>query len=387
MKLCNFRPLCSLALLATLTCVACFVSPWITLAVGLGLGLLLTFVKTPLSFKVVAIAIYGAVVISFLLHTAFNPEPVYRTYNPNAGLRGVVLSYANGVLHGYLSDTNAELLYSMLFGNKSGLPWLLRQDFSVAGVAHLLAVSGLHVGLLAGVLTWLLKIVHGPRRARVYCLTPVLLFYAYLCGWQYAVLRAIIMCLVYEITRRHQRVADPLTALSIAAVIILILFPYSIRSASFMLSFTCVLGIILFYRGLLKVVRFKSLAMYLAVTIGSLPGVIYYFGYLAVYGIVANLVILPLLVGAFYVGMLAVCTYVAGCLLWLVDPILTLCRQVVTRLSYLPGARLMVSSSAPAIVLYLVALLLLSRFIFLPKKVKYPLAGLLFACYFLLIVL
>ena len=386
MKLCNFRPLCVIAWLATLTSLSCLVSPWLSLVVGLGLGVLLTYTKSPLSFKVVALTVYAAVIASFLLHTAFNPEPVYRTYDPDAGLRGVVLRYANGVLHQFLSDNNAELLFSMMFGNKAGLPWLLRQDFSVAGIAHLLAVSGLHVGLLAVVLTWLLKMVRVPRRARIYCLAPLLLFYAYLCGWQYAVLRAMIMCLVYELARHHQRQVDPLTAMSIALTIILILFPYSLKSASFMLTFACTLGYILFYRGLQRVVRLKALAMYLAVNIGVLPFMIYCFGYLTVYGVIANLVLVPLLVVAYYVGMLAVSTYLAGCLLWLVDPVLTLASRVCALIARLPNAALMISSPGLAIVLYLVGLLLLSRFVFLSRKVKYPLATLLFACYFLLLV-
>ena len=386
MKLCNFRPLCVIALLATLTGLSCLVSPWLSLVVGLGLGVLLSCTKTPLSFKVVALTVYVAVITSFLLHTAFNPEPVYRTYDPDAGLRGVVLRYANGVLHQFLSDTNAELLFSIMFGNKAGLPWLVRQEFSVAGIAHLLAVSGLHVGLLAGVLTWLLKIIRVPRRARVYCLASLLMFYAYLCGWQYAVLRAMIMCLVYELARHHQRQVDPLTAMSVALTIILILFPYSLKSASFMLTFSCTLGYILFYRGLLKIVRFKLLAMYLAVNIGSLPFIIYCFGAVAIYGIVANLVLVPLLVVAYYVGMLAVSTYLAGCLLWLVDPLLTVASGVCAGIARLPNATLMVGSPALAIVLYLLGLLLLSRFVLISRKVKYPLATLLFACYFLLLV-
>ncbi len=386
MKLLNFRPLAVIALLAILTAWSCLVSPWATVGLALALGLVLILSKTPLLFKVVLVTVYLVVIASFLLHTAFNPEPVYRTYDANAGLRGVVLRYANGRLHRYLSDDNAELLFSIMFGNKSGLPWWLRQDFSVAGVAHLLAVSGLHVGLLAVVLVWLLKVMRVPRRARVYCLAPLLLFYAYLCGWQYAILRAVIMCLVYEIARNYQRTADPLTALSIAVTLILILFPYALRAASFILSFACVFGIILFYQSLLKIVRWKMLAMYLAVTIGSLPFVIYCFGYVAIYGVITNLVLVPVLILSFYVGMLAVSTYLMGWLLWLMEPLLTLCRRLCTVIAALPGAALPIAGSVPAIGLYLVGLFLLSRFVFLPKRVKYPLGAVLIACYFVTLV-
>lgn len=100
MKLLNFRPLAVIALLAMLTAWSCLLSPWATLAVGLGLGVSLLLTKTPWSFKLVAVTVYLAVIISFLLHTAFNPEPVYRTYDSDAGCRGVVLRYANALLHG-----------------------------------------------------------------------------------------------------------------------------------------------------------------------------------------------------------------------------------------------------------------------------------------------
>ena len=56
-----------------------------------------------------------------------------------------------------MSEENANITYAMLFGDKSGIDNETRNDFQISGIAHILAVSGLHVGLVAGLLAWILK--------------------------------------------------------------------------------------------------------------------------------------------------------------------------------------------------------------------------------------
>lgn len=385
MKICNFRPLCFLALIVILCVAACLVSLWWTIALAVVLTAILYFAKVPTQFKVTVAVVFALTTISFVLTTLLNPNPYYRTYNPNAGLRGVILRYADWYLNKFLSKDNAALMYAMLFGDKRGLPFMLKSNFTVAGLAHMLAVSGLHVGLLVSVIALILKTCKVPQRARLYVIMPVLLFYAYLCGWQYSILRAVIMYFVYAFVKQCFHLADPLSCLSCAAIVILVLFPYALVSASFLLSFSCVLGIDLMYDYFLKRCYVKSIAMYLAVTIASFPFVVYFFGAVPLYGVIANVVLVPLLILCFYVGMFAVSTFLMGAVLWLTEPLLTFVRSVSEAITKLPLATLSVSSSFPAIIIYLLGLIIMSRFVFLKPKVKYPLAAVLFACYFLLI--
>ncbi len=297
-----------------------------------------------------------------------------------------MLRYARWYLPMFLSQDNADLLYAMLFGDKSVLTWGLRNDFSAAGLAHMLAVSGLHVGLLTGVVGRLLTWCRVPRRAHLWVIAPILIFYAYLCGWQYAIMRAVIMCLTYEIAKHHLHVADSLSVLSLAAVLILLIYPYALVSVSFLLSFSCVLGIYLWYQSLLRVVPSKALAMYVAVTLGSFPFQVYFFGAMPLLGLVANVILVPMLVVSFYLGMFAVSTFACGAVLWLVNPLLDFVRWITTSIGQLSWTTLTVSHGLPAVFIYLLASLVLSRFIFLQPKVKYPLVAVLFSCYLVLLV-
>ena len=239
MKICNFRPLCWLAVCVLVAAAACQLSPWLIGVGAVALVLILPWLKVPRWFKIAALVLYTAVAVSFWLTTWGNPNPTVRSYDPDAGLRGIILHYADWLLKHFLSADNANLVYSMLFGDKSGLSWTLKHNYSVAGLAHMFAVSGLHVGLLAISLERVLRWMRVPRRAHLYVIAPVLIFYAYLCGWQYAILRALIMYLVHAVARQHVQSTDALSTMAMAMIIIVTLFPYAVVSVSFWLSFAC----------------------------------------------------------------------------------------------------------------------------------------------------
>ncbi len=386
MKLCNFRPLCWLALIVIIAISSAMLSLWLTFLGAAILFTILLWSKLPRQFKIVAMSLYIIAVISYLLTTCFVSNPTYRTYDPHTGLRGVILKYVHWYLSLFLSEDNANLIYNMLLGDKSILTFGIRSNFNVAGVAHILVVSGLHVGALYGALGTLLRWGRVPKRAHIWIIAPILLFYGYLCGWQYAIMRAVIMCLTYSFAKYHLHKADSLSVLSLAVIIILIFFPYALVSASFLLSFSCVLGIYFWYQTIFRIIPSSSLAMYLAVTLGSLPFLIYFFGNIPIFGVVANVVLVPLLMWAFYLGLFAVCTFVCGALLWLVEPLLNFVTWVLDAISQIPWATIPVNHGIIPIFIYLLGVIILSRFIFLKPKVKYSLAGVLFTCYLLLVV-
>ena len=386
MKLFNFRPVCWLALIVILAIGSAMLSVWLSIAVGVFLVAVLWWLKLPRQFKIVAVVLYGLALGSFVLTTCLVDNPYYRTYDPDAGLRGVVLRYVRWYLPLFLSTENADLVYTMLFGDKSVLSWGMVSDFNVAGLAHVLTVSGLHVGLLYYVVGKVLGWCRVPRRAHLWVITPILLFYAYLCGWRYAIMRAVIMFLVYAVAKHHLHVADSLSVLSLAAIVILLLYPYALVSVSFLLSFACVLGIYLWYDGIYRVVPSQAVALYFSVMFGSFPFLVYFFGQIPLLGVVAAVILLPLLVVSFYLGMFAVCTFVCGAVLWLAEPLLNFVRWVTDAMGQLPWATISVSHSLPAIFLYLVASLVLSRFVFLQPKIKYPVVAVLFTCYLVLLV-
>ena len=386
MKICNFRPLCWLAFIVILAIASSMLSIWCLVLVTIGLFLVLWLVKVPPEFKRVAVIVFILAVLNYLLTSVVVANPYVRNYDPNAGLRGIILRYVRWYLSMFLSQDNANLVCAMIFGDKSVLSWTTRSNFTAMGLAHMLAVSGLHVGLVYAVIGFILRCCRVPKRVHLWIIAPVLLFYAYLCGWRYAMMRAVIMCLVYAIAKHRLRVADPLSVLSLAAVVILLIYPYALVSVSFLLSFTCVLGIYLWYDAIYKVIPTKAVAMYVAVTLGSLPFVVYFFGAVPLFGIIANVILVPLLLVAFYMGMFAVSTFVCGAVLWLVEPLLNFVRWITAAMEKIPWATIHVSHNLLAVLVYLGASLLLSRFIFIRPKIKYPLVIAMFTCYLVLLV-
>lgn len=385
MKICNFRPLCWLLLIVMLAIACAMFSIWLAVIVGFFGLTILSWTKLPREFKITAGFVYCLAVISFALTICFVSNPYYRTYDPHAGLRGVILRYVRWYLSMFLSQDNADLVYTMLLGDKSVLSFGLRYDFTVTGMAHILVVSGLHVGALFGAVGTILRWLRVPKRLHLWIIAPILLFYGYLCGWQYAIIRAVIMCLVYTFAKHHLRVADSLSVLSLAGIVILLIYPYALVSASFLLSFSCVLGIYLWYQTVIKVIPSSAVAMYVAVTLGSFPFLVYFFGEIPVLGLVANVVLVPLLMWSFYLGLFAVCTFACGAVLWLAEPLLNFVNWITTAIGQLSWATIPVSHGLPAIFVYYLATIILSRFIFLKPKVKYSLVAVLFTCYLILI--
>lgn len=142
-----------------------------------------------------------------------------------------------------------------LFGTASALPKALligeRQDiveetqdaFRMAGIAHVLAISGLHVGLLMGLLTWLLKRLSIGPTVRFFLVGAVLAVYCRFLGFQDSVVRASLMTMTLLSGQLLQRRRDILTSLSAAFLLILICKPLELLNAGFQLSFLAVAGI------------------------------------------------------------------------------------------------------------------------------------------------
>jgi len=223
----------------------------------------------------------------------------------------------------FIQDTveknTSGLLRALMLGDKSGISKNTREAFNRAGVAHVLAISGLHIGIVSmfffvifqtiisrfDVFLWNALV---KKNAAVLTLFPVL-FYGLLSGMSPSTQRAVIMVSVFLITFLFDRDQDPINTLSLAAFIILAFHPPSLFSISFQLSFVTVFFIIY---GLARVNylnafhldwdRFqicKKILTFLMVSfyafLGSLPIVMFYFNQVSTVGILANLFIIPLI--------------------------------------------------------------------------------------------
>ncbi|MBW2513724.1 MAG: ComEC family competence protein [Deltaproteobacteria bacterium] len=143
---------------------------------------------------------------------------------------------------------------ALLIGDRKEITSALREKFNRAGVGHLLAISGLHIGIVAGVtfaffrwaLAWLSPVVWPGwtrRTAAILTFLPVLA-YGVLAGMSPSTQRAVVMVGVFLLTLLFDREQDLINTICIAAMLILVIHPPSLFSISFQLSFTAVTVIV-----------------------------------------------------------------------------------------------------------------------------------------------
>jgi len=223
----------------------------------------------------------------------------------------------------YPNNEVAGVVKSIMVGDRSDITDTVRLDFSRAGIGHILAVSGMHVGILFAMISFLLvKFKVQKIWAHLIGILVLLLFMA-VALYTPSVTRATIMMIIFLVSYFFQREPDQLTSLGIAAIIILIMNPYSVTSPSFLLSFSSVAGILLFYQPLnerlqnlsagisrkskLRIHKFfpESLAMSVATFLATVFWGAYFFNILTFGGFLTNLVAMPfvafIMVGGFVV--------------------------------------------------------------------------------------
>lgn len=206
------------------------------------------------------------------------------------------------ILFENLSYDNAGIAYASLFGDKSMLDQKIYESFSVSGTAHLLCVSGLHVGFLVALLLLFLKRLKLKNRSVLIIITTILLLYSYLCGFSPSVVRASIMSIVLSFSNLIGRDYDNLSSLCFAGCLILVINPFYIFDIGFQLSFASCFGIFLLMPIFMKFfekVKFRNkfslaFSMTLAVEIATFPIILHNFEKLSFLSLCANIVVIPI---------------------------------------------------------------------------------------------
>ena len=211
-------------------------------------------------------------------------------------------------------EPQASMGQALLLGMRDGLPDDLVEDFRVTGTAHVLAISGLHVGVLLGISMSASAWLFG-RRHRLYLLAPFVLVWSYalLAGASPSVIRAAAMGSVFLAARLLGRPGTVMPALGLAAAVMVALSPGVLWSVSFQLSFAAVAGIALLRprfgasplgardedergesAGPLAWLA-DAVGVSVAATIATLPLLAFHFERVSLVGIVATPLILPAL--------------------------------------------------------------------------------------------
>lgn len=272
------------------------------------------------------------------------------------------------------SDLNPgakEFMTTALLGDASELSADTRDVFSAAGLSHILALSGLHVDIIAAIIAlalWPLRIFR--RNVAGFILTMLLLwFYAALTGFSASVTRAVVMASLFLTGRILQRRSTPLNSLCAAALVILIVDPPELLAPGFQLSFAAVASILIFADRLNPAPRSQripyALMSLLAVSLSAVMGTalisIFHFHSFPVYFIPANLTVLlivPWLLGASALWLiLSLCGVGAAWLGEFINTLHGMVEAVARWIASLPGAMIGdVTVDWPAAALYILTL-------------------------------
>ncbi|MFQ6724586.1 MAG: ComEC/Rec2 family competence protein [Clostridia bacterium] len=229
------------------------------------------------------------------------------TYNvtlleENTKIRTGLLAQIRENLRLGFSNFNGEMIYSAMFGDKAELNSDLYDAYKSAGVAHLLAVSGLHVGLVVAILNWIMKRCKIKGWWRVAITGVLLVGYAYLCGFSYSIIRASIMAMVLLIAPIMFSEYDLLSSICFAGSLILLIDPIALFDVSALLSFGCVIGIAMLYpifkQCFIKVPITDKVkdgfSISLATIISTFAIMAYFFRYVQPVGLISNIIIIPI---------------------------------------------------------------------------------------------
>lgn len=245
-------------------------------------------------------------------------------------------SRLSDVLKKSLPKEEAGIMRAFLLGDRYDIPKNVYELFKISGVAHIIAISGFNIGIVASIIFIVLKMFPIPRTAQ-YVLTMLLLvFYSFLTGGQPPVVRATIMAVVFLAGFLVEREQESINTLSAAALILLLMNPLNLFDVGFQLSFISVLFIILFYprcmdlfykllpafkeeagegfkpsgKGGLRAIKLKivkyflqSVAVSITAYVGVVALVVYYFHLFTPIVIAANLVVVPLASLIIFLGM------------------------------------------------------------------------------------
>ncbi len=310
------------------------------------------------------------------IYTLLSPSSIHKRYPPS-GLSGRLASELNrfreGLFTSDLSNRNISFLNTITTGDTSTLLPSDRKIFSNAGLAHILALSGMHVGLIA----WIIAIAFWPLKfsGKVWPTTiATLLFlwaYAIGTGMSPSVMRSVIMATFFSIAYLSFRQRSGLNALCGAVIVILIIWPDSLFSIGFQMSVSAVTSIILFADILnpvpenLKNQRklFTLLTVPVAAMLGTSVIVAFYFHSLPLYFIFSNIassiLLLPTMICAIAISIASIFGLHP---LWLSDVTSWLCNSIFNIAEFfssLPGSTMSgIWIPATAILPALIAILL-----------------------------
>lgn len=222
------------------------------------------------------------------------------------------------------SDDQTAIINALLLGQKQNISKDLSTNYINAGAIHILAVSGLHIGMILLALNFLFKPIQSlKKRPLVKTLLLIILLWAYaiIAGGAASIIRATTMFSIVAIGINLKQPSNIYNTIAVSAFILLLIKPYYLFDIGFQLSYAAVIAIISFKPLFDKIwtpkhkathLLWQTLSVTLAAQIGVTPLCLYYFHQFPSLFWLSNLVIIPFLNLIFGLGLLVIASALIG---------------------------------------------------------------------------
>ncbi len=244
---------------------------------------------------------------------------------------------------------------AILLGYDDSLPYELRQKYVAAGAMHILCVSGLHVGVVFMVFSYMLFFLddrkNGQRIAKQSVLLLLIWFYALLAGLAPSILRATIMLSFVIVGNIINRKGILLNSLAASAFILLCVNPANLFDIGFLLSYAAVIGIVVLQKPIAKLFysRYTILnkiweitSVTIAAQIATAPFTIYYFHQFPIYFWLSNLFMTPIssvvIIGGMLMLLVSFVPYINNVVAFVVSKMIFVMNYVVSWIENLPNS-------------------------------------------------
>lgn len=290
-----------------------------------------------------------------------------------------------------IGEEQLPVLSALTLGYKGDLDKETRDAYSTAGISHVLALSGMHIGILWFLLNGLLLPLSRLHLKWLRSLSILMMLwaFAFMVGLEASVVRAVVMCMLMELSLLSGGKALSMNSLSIAAFFMLLYHPFYLYDVGFQLSFVAVASILFFYSPIYHCLPIGNrlgrwiwgmMSVSIAAQLGTAPLVMYYFSSFSVYFLMTNLVAaiwVPVIIyGAVLMVVLAPWVKLQCYVISLLNGVVSGLNQMVVWTSGLPYATFSLSVVTPGEILLFYAMLAVWLMYWKTQKRKWMIIGL-----------
>ena len=204
----------------------------------------------------------------------------------------------------YLYKDKSDFVNSLILGTKEYLSYEENDMFNKSGTSHIIAISGLHIGIILGLMIFFIRGINNVFK--LIFISVILSLYALIVGSSPSVIRAVLFVVILNMAVFVDKKKDGISSLSLIGIIFIINNPYCIYNISFQLSFLATLSIIYFYGCINEIIKSKLISITIASNILTLPIVYYIFKGIPIFSIISNMIVVPLMGVIIYLSVFSI---------------------------------------------------------------------------------